>query len=103
MATANVTLDLVFDRIGPGLAKELKLRRDEVFEATGKKGKLHQVMTTDIGHPALQFHLAGLTFSAKMFNDGDWGGFHEAVERAYPRYNRTLHLPFPDQTMETSE
>ena len=96
MAMAHITVDLVFDRIGPGLTKELKLRRNEIFEATGKRGYLHQVMTTDVGHPALQFHIAGLTFASRMFRDGDWDGYHQAIDSAYPRYNRTPLLPFPE-------
>lgn len=62
MQMAQITIDLVFDRIGPGLTKELRKRRDELFGTTGKRGKLHQALTTDVGHPALGFHLAGLTF-----------------------------------------
>jgi hypothetical protein len=34
----------------------------------------------------------------KAFKDGDWGGFHRAVDIAAPRYNRTLTLPFPETT-----
>lgn len=101
IAMANVTIDLVFDRIGPGLTKDLRQRRDEIFETTGKKGKLHDVLTPDVGHPALQHHLSGLTFSARLFSDGDWAGFYNAIERAYPRYNRTLHLPFPTSASDS--
>lgn len=60
-AMAQVTIDLVFDRIGPGLSADLKKRRQELLETSGRKSaKLHQVMTPDIGHPALQHHLSGL-------------------------------------------
>jgi hypothetical protein len=103
MQMAQITIDLVYDRIGPGLTKELRERRQEIFETTGKRGKLNQVLTPDVGHPALQHHLSGLTFSAKMFRDGDWDGFHYAIDRAYPRYNRTLLLPFPDEDFSLIE
>jgi hypothetical protein len=93
-AMARLTIDLVFDRIGPGLSADLKKRRQELLQASGrKKAKLHQVMTPDIGHPALQHHLSGLIFLAKSFSDRDWNGFYGAVERVAPRYNRTLPLP----------
>ena len=95
MMMARLTVDLVYDRIGPGLTKELKERRQEIFENTGKKGKLNQVLTPDVGHPALQHHLSGLSFLAKAFPDGNWNGFYRAVERVAPRFNRTLPL-FPD-------
>jgi hypothetical protein len=94
---ARMTVDLVFDRIGPGLTKDLRVRRAEIQESTGKTGKLHQVLTKDVGHPALAHHLAGLEFAAKTFQNGDYEGFYRAVERAAPRYNRTLLLPFPDE------
>ena len=50
---AQITIDLVFDRIGPGITKELRERREEIREQTGKWGYLHQVMTPNVGHPAL--------------------------------------------------
>lgn len=96
MQMAQITVDLVFDRIGPGLTKDLRAKRNEIRENTGKTGRLHQVMTTDVGHPALAHHLAGLEFTAKTFSDGDWDGFYRAVDRAAPKYNRTLLLPFED-------
>jgi hypothetical protein len=105
-AMARLTLDLVFDRIGPGLSNELKQRRKELLETTGRRrAKLHQAMTVDIGHPALQHHLSGLTFLGKSFADGDWNGFYAAVERVTPRYNRTLPLPLepPDGHVEGNE
>jgi hypothetical protein len=63
---------------------------------TGKKGKLQQALTPDVGHPALKDHLSGLTFIGKGFADGDWEGFQRFVDRAMPAYNRTLPLPFPE-------
>lgn len=103
MQMAQITVDLVFDRIGPGLTKDLRARRSEIFESTGKTGKLHQVLTPDVGHPALAHHLAGLEFTAKTFQNGDWEGFYRAVERAAPKYNRTLFLPFPDEDIKANE
>jgi hypothetical protein len=96
---ARMTCDLVFDRIGPGLTEDLKKRRQEIFETTGRKtGKLHQVMTTDVGHPALQHHLSGIIYLAKAFLDQQYDAFHRALDRVAPRNNRTLPLPFPDNS-----
>lgn len=97
MAMAKVTIDLVYDRIGPGLTHELKQKEIERRVTQGGKRHLHRWLTPDIGHPALKQHLDGLTFLAKTFPDDDWNGFHQAVDRAAPRYNRTLLLPFPDE------
>ncbi len=100
MAMAKVTIDLVYDRIGPGLTHELKQKEVERREAQGGKRHLHRWLTPDIGHPALKQHLDGLTFLAKSFRDGDWVGFHQAVDRAAPKYNRSLLLPFPDDDIK---
>jgi hypothetical protein len=97
MAMAKLTVDLVFDRIGPGLTKELKDKELERRQKEGGKRHLHRWLTPDIGHPALSHHLSGLTFLAKAFPDGDWEGFHRAVDRVTPKYNRTLLLPFTDE------
>jgi hypothetical protein len=99
MQMARITCDLVFDRIGPGLTNELRERRQEILEATGKTGKLHQVMTPDVGHPALQHHISGIEFLAKAFPDGAYDSFHDAMDRVAPRNNRTLPLPFPDASI----
>jgi hypothetical protein len=103
MRMAQITVDLVFDRIGPGLTKELKERRQEIFDDTGKWGKLHQVMTPNVGHPALQHHLSGLTFLAKAFKDREYSPFYQKVEEITPRYNRTLALPLTAPEPEVKE
>ncbi|WP_370655511.1 P63C domain-containing protein [Candidatus Binatus sp.] len=96
---AQMTVDLVFDRIGPGITTELRERRTEIRETTGRSGYLHQVMTPDVGHPALQHHLSGISFLAKAFPDGAYEAFHQAMDRVAPRNNRTLPLPFPDSSI----
>jgi hypothetical protein len=100
MILAQITIDMVYDRIGPGLTKELQQRRQEAFEQTGKRGRLQQLLTEDVGHPALQHHLSGVTFAARGFRDGDWDGFRHFMDRVSPPYNRPLLLPFPTETME---
>lgn len=97
MVLAQMTIDLVYDRIGPGLTKELQQRRQEVLQSTGKRGRLQQLLTEEVGHPALQHHLSGITFAARGFRDGDWAGFKNFMDRVSPPYNRTLLIPFPDQ------
>jgi hypothetical protein len=96
MAMAKMTIDLVYDRIGPGLTKELKAKELDRREREGGRKHLHRWLTPDVGHPELDRHLSGLTFLAKSFHDGDWEGFRHSVDRVAPKYNRTLLLPFPD-------
>lgn len=102
MIMAHLTIDLVYDRLGPGLTKELKERRQEILENTGKRGKLQQILTPNVGHPALQHHLSGLIFLAKSFSDGDWNGFYRAMNRVAQRYNRTMPLPFEENSTSTN-
>jgi len=94
MLMARLTIDLVYDRIGPGLTKELQERREEIFDTTGKRGKLQQLLTPDVGHPALQYHLSGLIFLGRA--SSNWDDFYLSVEKVAPRYNRTLRFPFED-------
>lgn len=104
MQMAQITVDLVFDRIGPGLTKDLRERRHEIFEETGKKGHLHRLLTPDVGHPALQHHLSGTTFLAKAFPDGEYAGFHRAMDRVAPRRFRTMEFAFPERlTFDSTE
>ncbi len=102
MQMAKLTIDLVYDRIGPGLTKELQGKRQEIYEATGRRGKLQQILTPEVGHPALQHHLSGLIFLAKAHADNDWRGFYSAVDRVAKRYNRTMLLPFTDEPIGAS-
>lgn len=97
MAMAKMTVDLVFDRIGPGLTMELKDKEVARRQKEGGKRHLHRWLTPDIGHPALSHQISGLTFLAKAYPDGDWEGFHRAVDHVTPKYNRTMLLPFKDE------
>jgi hypothetical protein len=97
MLLAQMTIDLVYDRIGPGLTQELKARRAENKQQTGKSGHLHRLMTPDVGHPALQHRLSGITFLAKAFPNSAYEDFYQAMDRVAPRKNTTLLLPFPNK------
>ena len=55
----NYTIDLVYDRLLPGLYTELKARMP-LTEAGNRKGKLTQLFNEEVGDPALQNHLSGI-------------------------------------------
>lgn len=93
---ARITIDVVYDRIGPGLTEELKRKKAQKLAEGGRDHRLHQWLTEKIGIPALDHHLTGVTFLGKSFTDGDWDGFHRALDRVAPAYNRTLPLDFFD-------
>lgn len=89
------TNDLVYERLAPGILEELK-RRMPKTEAGASKGKLQQLLTENVGHPALQAHLAGLMALQRVSPDKGWDQFHRMVERAYPKFNVTIPLALPE-------
>ena len=77
------TNDIVWDRLAPGIRKELE-RLNPTSETGGRKKRHHQWLTEDIGHPALQAHLNGVL--ALMRASSNWGRFKGSIARAYPKF-----------------
>lgn len=65
-------------------------------ETGRKKGKLHQLFTDDIGHPALAQHLHAVT--TLMRASQNWDQFKTMVDQALPKRGDTLQLPFVDES-----
>ena len=87
------TNDLVYQRLAPGILDELK-RRNPKGERGQREGKHHQLLTDDIGIPALQQHLfATVGF---MRASPTWDQFYRMMQRAFPKLNSTLYLNFPE-------
>ncbi len=93
---ANITIDLVYRRLAPGVLAKLK-ELSPKDEHGRRKHKLFQWLTEDIGHPALKDHLSGLIFLAK--SQDQWDSFCRAVDRVVPRFGDTLPLSFPEETL----
>jgi hypothetical protein len=89
------TNDLVYERLAPGILKELKARMPKT-ESGNDKGRLQQLLTEEVGHPALQAHLQGLMALQRAAPERGWGQFHRMVERAYPKFNETIPLALPE-------
>ena len=88
------TNDIVWDRLAPHIHDELKVRNPKTI--TGhRRAKFQQWLTEDIGHPALQAHLNGVT--ALMRAGENWGNFHRALQRSYPKFNETMPMDLGDQ------
>ena len=51
------TNDLVYERLAPGILEELEARNPK-DDKGHRKGKHHQLLTEDVGHPALAQHLS---------------------------------------------
>lgn len=91
------TTDLIYSRMAPGLLDELR-RKIPKNEKGKQAGRLHQMLTDDIGHPALQQHLHAVMMFMRLAiaNGYGWAKFMHMVDRVMPKLNDTLLLPFED-------
>ena len=90
----HYTNDIVWERLAPGILKELE-RLNPKIESSHRRAKHHQLLTYDIGHPALQKHLTGVV--ALMRGSVKWEHFRRMLQRAYPKINTNLDLPLEDE------
>jgi P63C domain len=88
------TNDLVWERLAPGLLEELR-NRNPKDEKGNRRGKFHQWLTDEIGHPQLQQHIYAIL--GLMRASTGWPQFVRLVERAFPKVNTNLMLPFPEE------
>lgn len=94
------TNDLVYQRLAPGILDELQ-HRNPKDERGNREGRHHQLLTGDIGIPALQQHLhATMGF---MRASTTWDQFYRMMQRAFPKLNSTLYLNFPEADAEEGE
>jgi hypothetical protein len=81
---AYYTVDLVYSRLLPHIMDELESRMPRT--ASGRrKGKLHQLFSEDVGHPALAQHIYSVVTLMRVADDGDWEHFMRMLDRAHPR------------------
>ncbi len=85
-----LTNDIVYERLAPGLLRELKSQaaKDE------RKAKLHQRLTTEIGHPKLREHLASVTTIMKLSTD--YADFQTKLTAIHPKLGDTGQLALED-------
>lgn len=89
----HYTKDLVYERLAPGILKELEERNPRTPRGE-RRAKHHQWLTEDVGHPALAQHLYALI--GFMRASDDWDHFYRMLQRAYPKKGDTLFLPLPE-------
>jgi len=84
----KLTNDFIYKRLAPGILDELKKQaiKDE------KRGKLHQRLTIDYGHPKLREHLAWVIIVMKLSKNFDQ--FRQKLNLVLPRYNETMSMDF---------
>jgi len=97
---AHYTRDLVYDRLGPGVLKELE-ERSPKNDKGQRPIRFHRWLTDDIGHPMLAQHLYALLMLQRLAiaNGHGWNRFLTTVNQTMPKRNATLMLPLemPDE------
>lgn len=94
---AHYTRDLVYERLGPGILRELEARTPK-NDNGNRKHKMHQWLTEDIGDPLLAQHLHSLIMFQRLAiaNGYGWNRFLKTVDQVMPRRGATMELPLND-------
>lgn len=87
------TNDIVYERLAPGVLDELR-RLTPKTPAGNRSHRFFQWFTPDHGHPKLKEHLAAVM--ALMRAAPNWTVFRRLLNRAFPKLNETIPLPFGD-------
>lgn len=80
---AKDTINLVYDRLAPGVRQELE-RKNPKLPSGRRKHKHHQWLTEDIGHPKLREHIASVVTLMKASDR--WEQFKKMLDRVLPKY-----------------
>ena len=91
---AHYTNNLVYERIGPGLLKELQTKSPK-NERGYRPNRLHQWLTEDVGDPMLAQHLHSLMMFQRLAiaNGHGWNRFVNMVDQVLPRRGNTNLSP----------
>lgn len=87
----HLTNDIIYRRLAPGVLEELK-RSEPKLPSGRRKGKLHQRLTPELGHPKLREHLASVTTIMDLSDD--YADFMKKLNKRHPRYNENLSFDF---------
>lgn len=83
------TVDLIYERLAPGLVKELERLNPKPYGGN-RKSRHHQWLSNDIGHPALAQHLHAVIGFMRACSS--WEQFLEMINRAFPKKGHTIPL-----------
>lgn len=84
----HITNDVVYARLAPELLPELKKAASKIE----KKAKLHQWLSSDVGHPKLKEHLISIVALLKISKSPD--EFRAHVNTVHPKFGDTLQIDF---------
>ncbi|MDE2916637.1 MAG: P63C domain-containing protein [Paracoccaceae bacterium] len=91
---AQITVDVVYKRLPPGVLKELRPRNPK--NDNGRRDhKHHQFLTPKKGHPKLRDHL--LIVVAMMKGASTLDSFHRSLARSRPFLNEQIPLPYEEE------
>jgi P63C domain-containing protein len=98
----HYTNNLVFDRLAPGLLRELRVRSPK--DEKGRRDPLHLWRSEDVGDPMLAQHLYTLMMFQRLAiaNGHGWNRFLHTVDQVLPRRGDTLPLPFEESGDEAA-
>lgn len=85
----HLTNNIVYKRVAPGVFDELKAQRAK--DEKKRRGKLHQQLTAEVGHPKLREHVASVTTVMKLSDD--WKDFTVKLDRVHPIIDPNLPDP----------
>jgi P63C domain len=88
---AYYTRDLVYERLGPGLLKELEDKSPKNGDGY-RPSRFHQWLTDDVGDPLLAQHLHSLVMLQNANGHG-WHRFLNSVNLVLPKRGETLGVP----------
>jgi len=89
----HYTNDLVYERVAPGLLKELR-EKNPVLPQGYRRDRHHQWFTPNFGHPKLKEHLSSVM--ALMRASSGWPQFMRNMNRSLPKLNATIEMPLDD-------
>lgn len=92
---ANYTKDFVYSRLASGLLKELQNRMPK-DEKGRNKGRFPQLLTEDVGDPALAQHLHAVV--ALMTASRNWEDFKRMLNVAFPKKGSNLEFNFVEES-----
>ncbi|MFN6183312.1 MAG: P63C domain-containing protein [Burkholderiales bacterium] len=84
----HITNDVVYNRLAPELLPVLK----KAASKAERKSKLHQWLTSDLGHPKLREHLASIVSILKLSKTPE--EFKNNVNMIHPRFGDNGQLDF---------
>ena len=89
----HYTNDLVYSRLAPGVLAELQ-RLNPRSPGRDRPNRHHQWFTSDLGHPKLKEHLAGVLALMRVAPSWDW--LKRSLSKAYPKLNEQIPLQLED-------